>query len=179
MAQQLTIEQIGELITAIPDFPQKGILFRDIFPIFLNPNAVKTLVNEFVGAIQEKQPNATLIAGLDARGFLLGPMVAYELNIGFIPIRKKGKLPGETVVQAYEKEYGTDYFELQKNSVKAGDVVVVLDDLLATGGSAEAAHSLINKAGARVAGSVFIVELVDLKGRDRLSGDFVHSLFKY
>jgi adenine phosphoribosyltransferase len=115
------LEDVSKLITAIPDFPKPGILFRDVFPVFLNPDAVKLLIKELVSVL--KKYHLTKIAGLDARGFLLGPAVALELGIGFVPVRKRGKLPGKCLEQSYEKEYGTDYFEIQEGSLNETEYV--------------------------------------------------------
>ncbi|KAJ3302233.1 adenine phosphoribosyltransferase [Blyttiomyces sp. JEL0837] len=126
------VEFIRSKLRAIPDFPKKGILFQDIFPIFQDPLAVETLVTHIVHhLLSSGLPKIDVIVGLDARGFLLGPIIALRLGAAFVPVRKAGKLPGETTQVSYVKEYGTDFFEMQKGAVKPGQNVVILDDLIA------------------------------------------------
>ena len=191
----MELNEIGQLITAIPDFPQPGILFRDIFPVFANPQALKHMLDHLHVLISSSSlmKDIDMIAGLDARGFLFGPMLAMRMQVPFIPIRKKGKLPGRLHQVVYQKEYGVDHFELQADAIdqaKLGKVprVLIVDDLLATGGSADAATQLLEKAGAKVAGYAFLIELVDLNGAELLHGhhdtgvdrnELVLSLWKY
>eukprot|EP00158_Paraphelidium_tribonemae_P000871 Partr_v1_DN23573_c0_g1_i1_m14321 putative adenine phosphoribosyltransferase len=174
-----TTNDAKALITAIPDFPQPGILFRDIFPVFLNPLALEAVLDELYREISSANERIDMIAGLDARGFLIGPILALRLGCAFVPIRKKGKLPGDVHVVSYQKEYGVDSFEMQKNSIKPGDRVVIVDDLLATGGSASAGRDLVEAGGGLVTKFVFLIELLELKGRDKLIADKVYSLWKY
>ncbi|KAJ3149957.1 adenine phosphoribosyltransferase [Geranomyces variabilis] len=163
------VQLIKSLLKAIPDFPKQGILFQDIFPIFQDPTAVETLVTHIVHRITSTGLQPDVIVGLDARGFLLGPWIANRLKCAFVPVRKAGKLPGKTTRVGYEKEYGTDYFEMQAGAVKAGQRVVVLDDLIATGGSAKAAGDLIAQNGGTTIEYIFIVELTALKGAAKLN----------
>lgn len=152
-----------------PDFPEKGILFEDIMPIFANPQLHSDLVKALemhVKSAYKKTPD--VIVGLESRGFLFGPSLALALGAGFVPIRKKGKLPGQTETAAYEKEYGTDYFQIQSDGIQKGQTVVVVDDIMATGGSAAAAGSLVKKIGGELLGYVFLMELEFLHGRDKL-----------
>ncbi|KAI8823358.1 adenine phosphoribosyltransferase [Fimicolochytrium jonesii] len=173
------IAHIKSLLKAIPDFPKKGILFQDIFPIFQDPLAVETLVTNVVHHILSTGlPKIDVIVGLDARGFLLGPWIANRLGAAFVPVRKAGKLPGETTRVAYEKEYGTDYFEMQTGAIKKGQNVVVFDDLIATGGSAKAAGDLIAQNGGKTVEYIFIVELTALQGVTKLDAP-VYSLVQF
>ncbi|KAJ1673799.1 adenine phosphoribosyltransferase, partial [Spiromyces aspiralis] len=165
-----------------PDFPKKGILFRDIFPIFRQPAAVKALITHFAKYVKahiaaKGLDKIDVVVGLDARGFLLGPLLALELDSAFAPVRKSGKLPGEVVQFEYVKEYGTDAFEMQADAVKAGQNVVIVDDLLATGGSAGAAEKLVLQRGANVVLDLFVVELEELRGSENLVGT-VYSILK-
>jgi adenine phosphoribosyltransferase len=165
-------------IKEIPDFPKPGISFKDITPIFLKPDLVKRLLDQLEE--QAKAVNADVIAGIDARGFLLGPALAMHLGIPFIPIRKAGKLPRETVCAKYDLEYGTATVELHKEDVQKGQRVLIHDDLLATGGTAKAAASLIQDAGAKVCGFQFIVELDFLKDREVITKEAtVYSQVSY
>jgi len=172
------LKSITLLITEHPDFPQKGILFRDIFPIFRNPIAVEMLINRLLSHIFSCVGKPDVIVGLDSRGFLFGPILAVRAGAAFAPIRKKGKLPGEVVTESYQKEYGKDEFDLQKDAIKSGDKVLIVDDLLATGGTMEAAIKLVQKLGGIVLECLVVIELDALKGRDRLSSR-VHALLHY
>jgi len=168
------IELIKSKLGVHPDFPKKGIVFLDLFPILRDPIAFETLITHFIHHITSHTiPNAPgkkidVIVGLDARGFLLGPIIALRLGASFVPVRKAGKLPGETVSAIYEKEYGSDSFEIQMGAIKKGDNVVVIDDLIATGGSAKAAGELVAKAGGKTLEYLFVIGLAFLKGQDRL-----------
>ncbi|KAF9006458.1 phosphoribosyltransferase-like protein [Cyathus striatus] len=168
------VEFIKKHLTSHPDFPKKGIVFLDIFPIFRNPLAFEALITHFLhhltshtlGISQTNKIDA--IVGLDARGFLLGPIVALRLGAAFVPVRKRGKLPGQCISASYEKEYGIDSFEMQADAIKPGQNVVVIDDLLATGGSAKAAGELVAKQGGKTLEYLFIVELMFLQGASKL-----------
>lgn len=163
------IERVKSLIKDHPDFPKPGILFRDIFPVLRNPAVFQELLDVMAEQVKAKAPNVELIVGLESRGFLFGPSIALKLNCGFAPVRKKGKLPGEKESVTYALEYGTDIFEVQKEAFKPGQSVVIVDDLLATGGTMKAACELIQKVGANVVECLVVIELADLKGRDKLS----------
>jgi len=169
---------LHSLITAHPDFPLKGILFRDIFPIFRNPKATEILFTRLSFHLQSTYKRIDGIVGIDSRGFLIGPAVALRLNCAFIPIRKKGKLPGATLQCKYSKEYGSDGIEIAKSSISAGSNVVIMDDLLATGGTLEAAVSLVRAAGASVLECLVVIELGELNGRAKLDCN-VYSLLQY
>ncbi|ODQ54660.1 adenine phosphoribosyltransferase [Saitoella complicata NRRL Y-17804] len=162
------VEYLRSKLRQFNDFPSPGIIFEDILPIFQDPKAFKTLISTLAAHLRSAHPNLTTLIGLDARGFLFGPSLALELGVGFVPVRKQGKLPGPTISATYEKEYGQDVFEIQEGSVKEGDVVVVVDDIIATGGSAAAAGELVKKSGAKTVEYIFILELDFLKGREKL-----------
>ncbi len=169
--------QAEQLIRTIPDFPQPGILFRDITPVLQNPEAfaeIITLMADFA-----RKCGAEAIAGIESRGFIFGVALARELNIGFVPIRKKGKLPFDTVTQAYNLEYGVAEIEMHTDAVKPGQRILVVDDLLATGGTASAAVKLVEMVGGTVAGVAFMIELDFLEGRKHLPGFDVLSLIHY
>ncbi|KAH3900362.1 probable Adenine phosphoribosyltransferase [Saccharomycodes ludwigii] len=153
-----------------PNFPSKGILFEDFLPIFRSPQLFQKLIDAFILHFKEKFPNTKIdyIVGLEARGFLFGPSVSLALNCGFIPIRKQGKLPGEVVQATYIKEYGRDIFEMQAESMPAGCNIIIMDDIIATGGSALAAGELCKKLNANILEFAFIMELDFLKGREKL-----------
>lgn len=160
-------EFFRQAITQTPDFPKPGILFEDIFPIFTSPQHHEALIRAYELQIQELGV-PDVIVGLDARGFLIGPTLALRAGSKFVPVRKAGKLPGKLETVTYEKEYGADTFAIQTESIKPGDKVLVVDDLIATGGSAAAAGTLVKKCGGHLMGFIFIIELTGLKGRDKL-----------
>ncbi|KAJ7591144.1 phosphoribosyltransferase-like protein [Mycena floridula] len=165
------------------DFPKKGIVFLDFFPILRNPVAFETLITHFVHHLTSetvsKAPSGKIdvIVGLDARGFLLGPIIALRLGAAFVPVRKAGKLPGRCVSATYNKEYGTDSFEMQADAIQPGQTVVVVDDLIATGGSAKAAGELVTKLGGKTLEYLFVIELLFLQGASKLDAS-VYSLVK-
>lgn len=173
----MDIEFLKSKLVAIPDFPKPGIIFQDIFPIFKDPKATETLVNIIVHHITSSGLDIDVIVGLDSRGFLLGPWIANKLGISFVPVRKAGKLPGKTLKVGYEKEYGTDYFELSIDAIAQNSNVIILDDLIATGGSALAAAKLVKMAGANISKFIFFVELLDLKGKELLPAE-TYSVIK-
>ncbi|ORX81762.1 putative adenine phosphoribosyltransferase [Basidiobolus meristosporus CBS 931.73] len=159
------IERVKSLIRVIPDFPQKGIQFQDIFPVFQDPLAVEAIISHFVQHIlATHSKKVDVVVGLDARGFLFGPLIALRLGASFVPVRKAGKLPGENIKAIYEKEYGTDEFEMSVGAIKPESNVIVVDDLVATGGSAFAAGELVKKSGGNILEYLFMIELVDLNG---------------
>jgi len=153
-------------IRTVPDWPAPGVQFRDITPLLSTPRVFRVLIDEFVHRYFDVRPN--VIAGLDARGFIIGSVLAYELNLGFVPIRKKGKLPFTTVQESYELEYGSATVELHTDAVKPGDRVVLIDDLIATGGTMMAGRRLLEKLGAQVIEGAAIVDLPELGGSARL-----------
>lgn len=165
-AHALTADYIRDHIRTVPDWPAPGVQFRDITPLLQNPKVFRVLIDEFVHRYFDARPDA--IAGLDARGFIIGAVVAYELNVGFVPIRKKGKLPYTTVEENYELEYGSATVEMHTDAVKPGDRVVLIDDLIATGGTMTAGMRLLQKLGATVIEGAAIVDLPELGGSQRL-----------
>lgn len=171
------IEKIKSMIRNVPDFPKKGIMFRDITTALKDAQTLKLTVDEIYEAFKDEKID--YVAGIESRGFIYGMPLAYKLNCGFIPIRKPKKLPCEVISQEYELEYGTDKIEMHKDALKKGDRVLVVDDLLATGGTAEAAIKLVSQV-AEPVGIAFVIELEDLDGRKKLPKDIkVVSLVKY
>lgn len=161
----------------IVDFPKKGIIFRDITTAVKDAKALQFMVDFLVQQYEDKKID--YVAGIESRGFIFGAPLAYKLNVGFILIRKPGKLPADTISQEYELEYGTDKIEMHADAVEPGKNVLVIDDLLATGGTVDAACKLLKKAGANVVGAGFIIELSDLGGRKKLEGIDVTSMIQY
>ena len=159
-------DYIKQHIRTVPDWPSPGIQFRDITPLLSNPRVFRVLIDQFVHRYFDVRPD--VIAGLDARGFIIGSVVAYELNIGFVPIRKKGKLPFTTVAETYELEYGSATVEMHTDAVTPRDRVVLIDDLIATGGTMMAGRRLLERLGATVIEGAAIVELPELGGGERL-----------
>jgi len=171
------MESLKTLIRDIPDFPKKGILFKDITPLLKDGKSFRKSVDEIVHFFSKKKID--LVACVEARGFLLGSAVAYQLGAGIVPIRKKGKLPYKTRQVTYSLEYGEDTLELHEDAIQEGDNVLVVDDLLATGGTSSAVLELVKSTGGNVAGVVFLIELAELKGRNRLKGYPVSSLISF
>ena len=152
----------------VPDWPAPGVQFRDITPLLQNPRVFRVLIDAFVHRYMDPAVRPDVVAGLDARGFILGAVVAYELNVGFVPIRKKGKLPYTTVEETYELEYGSATVELHTDAVQPGQRVLLIDDLIATGGTMMAGWRLLEKLGATVTEGAAIVDLPELGGSERL-----------
>ena len=171
------MHDLKNLIRDIPDFPKKGIIFKDITPLLKDPSAFKKVVD----IISDKfsKDNIDLIAAIEARGFIIGGAVANNINKGFIPIRKVGKLPYKSYKMEYDLEYGTDIIEMHVDAIAKGDRVLIIDDLLATGGTAEGVVKLVERSGGIVAGIAFIVELEFLNGRKRLDGKKIFSMIKF
>ena len=155
-------------IRTVPDWPEKGVQFRDITPLLQNPRVFRVLIDAFVHRYMESGMRPDVVAGLDARGFILGSVVAYELGLGFVPIRKKGKLPFTTVEETYELEYGSATVELHTDAVQSGQRVLLIDDLIATGGTMMAGKKLLEKLGATVMEGAAIVDLPELNGSAKL-----------
>ena len=168
---------LKELVRDIPDFPKKGIIFKDITPLFLNPESLKEIIDKFSDHYKDKEID--VIVGVEARGFLIGPAIAINLNTGFVPIRKPGKLPYETASKTYQLEYGTDTVEVHKDAIKPDDKVLMVDDLLATGGTMAACCDLVGSLKGEVMGCAFIIELDFLNGRKALNNYDVFSLIQY
>lgn len=168
---------IKEKIRVIEGFPKAGISFKDITTLIKDGDAFRYTVEKIAGQLKEK--NIDIVVGPEARGFMIGAPVAYALGIGFVPIRKPGKLPADTLTVEYELEYGTDKLEIHKDAIKPGARVAIVDDLLATGGTILAVAKLIESLGGEIASINFIIELTDLKGRDKLKNYSVDSLIDY
>jgi adenine phosphoribosyltransferase len=160
---------IKKLIRTIPDHPKPGIQFRDITTLFLDPTGVRSAVTQLAAPFHDGQIQK--VAGVEARGFIFGLAVAMELDVGFVPVRKPGKLPWETVGEDYDLEYGTDRVEVHRDAIEEGERVLLVDDLIATGGTAEAAIRVIERVGGTVAACAFVIELPDLGGRSRVEGN--------
>lgn len=170
-------ETAKQLIRDIPDFPSPGILFRDITPVLQNPKAFREVVISMVECVKPMKPD--VIVGIESRGFMFGAPIALDLGVGFVPVRKKGKLPWETVQAEYTLEYGTNAVEIHRDALEPGMRVAIVDDLLATGGTARAAVQLVEELGAKVAGLSFLIELAFLDGRKMLEGYDICTLVKY
>ena len=166
MATTLTIEDVKNKIRAVKDFPKEGIIFRDITTGLKDAQTMRMMVDYLCD--QYKDCKIDYIAGIESRGFIFGMPMAYKLNCGFIPIRKPNKLPAQTIKESYELEYGTDTIEIHADAIEQGANVLVVDDLLATGGTAKAACNLVRKAGGNLIGAAFLIELADLNGREKL-----------
>lgn len=172
-----TDQDLKSTIRSIPDFPKKGIVFRDITTLLKDPKALTRVVDYFYGEYKDK--NVSKIVSIESRGFIFGAALAYKLNAGFVPIRKKGKLPAETVRQEYQLEYGADAMEIHADAIRPGDRIVIHDDLLATGGTIEAACKLVEKLKGEIVGLSFLIELSFLNGRRRLSRYPIQTLISY
>jgi len=168
---------LKDKIRVIEDFPAKGISFKDITTLLKDANGLKECINQMAGRF--KGVSVDLVVGPESRGFIFATPLAYLLGTGFVPVRKPGKLPAETIKFEYKLEYGTDSLEIHKDSIKPGQKVLIVDDLLATGGTMIAAAKLVEQLGGEVVGLGFLIELEDLKGRDKLSKYKVESLIKY
>ncbi|KAG5269962.1 hypothetical protein AALO_G00187090 [Alosa alosa] len=173
------LKRINESIRAFPDFPTKGILFRDICPILKDPKSLTAVIDLFEEYVRQNHQDVELLVGLDARGFLFGPLLAQRLGIGFSLVRKRGKLPGPTVSVAYDLEYSKAEAEIQEDAVAPGQKVLVIDDLLATGGTLNAACALMKKQQANVMGCLVVIEIKDLHGADKIKPHSVFSLVQY
>ncbi|MCI1723188.1 MAG: adenine phosphoribosyltransferase [Lachnospiraceae bacterium] len=171
------MKTIDDYIRTIPDFPEKGIMFRDITSVLQDADGLHLAIDEMQKKLEGC--DVDIIAGTESRGFIFGMPIAYNLHKPFVLIRKKGKLPCETVSQTYDLEYGEATIEMHKDSVKPGQKVAIIDDLIATGGTVEAAAKLVEKLGGEVVRMVFLIELAGLKGRERLSSYDVESVISY
>ncbi len=171
------MKKIEDYVISIPDFPEPGIIFRDITGILRDPDGLKLSIDKIQEMLKGVEFDAVL--GLESRGFIFGMPIAYNLHKAFIPVRKKGKLPRETVSAKYDLEYGTAEIEIHKEDLRPGMKVVIIDDLIATGGTVEAAVKLAESLGAEVVKIAFVMELAGLKGRERLKGYDVESVITY
>jgi adenine phosphoribosyltransferase len=170
-------DRLKKLIREVPDFPKKGILFYDITTLLKDKTGLATLIDKL--SEHYISQDIDLVLGMEARGFIFAPALAYRLNAGFVPVRKPGKLPAECVRYDYTLEYGTNTLEVHKDAIQKGQRVLIVDDLLATGGTAEATAKLAESLGAKIAGLGFVVELTFLNGRDKLKNYDVMSLLQY
>ncbi|MDO5402133.1 MAG: adenine phosphoribosyltransferase [Eubacteriales bacterium] len=171
------MKKVEDYVRSIPDFPEEGIIFRDVTSVIQDPDGLKLAVDGISNLI--KDIDFDVVVGPESRGFIFGVPVAYNFGKGFVPVRKKGKLPCETISADYELEYGTATIEIHKDAIKKGQKVVIVDDLIATGGTIEAIIKLVEELGGEVAGIAFLMELEGLKGRDKLKGYRVESVIKY
>ncbi len=171
------MEQLKAAIREIPDWPKKGILFYDVTTLLKNGQCFHEVVNALAAPYRDKQIDT--VVGIEARGFILAPTVAYGLKAGFVPVRKPGKLPAPTHKVTYELEYGTDTLEIHKDAIEPGQHVLIVDDLIATGGTAKAVAEVVEKMGGVIVGLAFMVELTALKGRQKLTNYKVTSVLKY
>ncbi len=170
-----TIESLTGIIRSVPDFPKPGILFRDITPLLANGPAFKSAVD----AMAAPYRNIDHVVSIESRGFIFGSPIAYALGAGLVPVRKVGRLPGNTLQEEYELEYGVNTVEIHSDAIKAGQRVIIVDDLLATGGTIRAAVNLVERLDAELVGISVLIELADLKGREKLAGQDVRSLIVY
>ncbi len=171
------MDDLKRYIREVPDFPKPGILFYDITTLLKDPGALRMTVDRFVWMFAAM--HADKVIGIDARGFMFAPIVAYNLNAGFVPVRKPGKLPASTAGNSYDLEYGSDRVEVHEDAIERGERVLIIDDLLATGGTAGATADLVSDLGGEIVGLGFICELTFLDGRERLKGHRVESLIQY
>lgn len=171
------MKKIEEYVRSIPDFPEKGIIFRDVTSVLGDAEGLKLAIDSMLSLLDGVEFD--VVAGTESRGFIFGVPIAYELGKPFVPIRKKGKLPCETISASYDLEYGSAEIEMHKDSIKPGQRVVLVDDLIATGGTVEACIRLVEELGGEVAKIIFLMELAGLKGRDKLGGYDVASVITY
>lgn len=171
------VEDLAKRIRDVVDFPKEGIVFKDITPLLLDPASLALAVEFLAQPYRGKKID--VVAGAESRGFIFGTAVAQSLSAGFVPIRKTGKLPSETETATYDLEYGTDALQIHVDAISKGDRVVMVDDLLATGGTMEACCDLVERLGGEIVGISFLIELTFLKGRDKLGGRPVHSILQF
>ncbi len=171
------LQTLKSKIRDIPDFPKPGIIFRDITPLVADPQALKLAISGLIEPFEGD--GVDVVAGMEARGFIFGSLAAWELGVGFVPLRKPGKLPYEVQRESYELEYGSASLEIHADAVQRGERVLLMDDLIATGGTAAASCHLLEKLGAQVVGCAFLIELDELNGRERLTRRRVHTLLHF
>ena len=171
------MKKLEEYVRSIPDFPEKGIIFRDVTSILQDADGLALAIDSMQALLDG--PDFDVIVGTESRGFIFGVPIAYNLHKPFVPVRKKGKLPCETISRTYDLEYGTATVEMHKDSIKPGQKVVIVDDLIATGGTIEASIAMVEALGGQVVKVIFLMELAGLKGRERLAGYDVASVIRY
>jgi len=170
-------ESIKSKIRTIPHWPKEGIMFRDITTLIKDPEGLRETIDLLYERYKDKKIDK--VVGIESRGFIFGAPLAYALGCGFIPVRKPGKLPAECVSEEYTLEYGTDKIEIHKDAISKGDRILIVDDLLATGGTMSATRNLVKKLGGKVVECAFIVDLIDLKGREKLDGENIYSVVEF
>lgn len=168
---------LKKFIRDVPDFPKAGIVFKDITTLLKDKEAFKYAIDKMIERF--KGENIDLVIGIESRGFIFGPILAYHLETGFVPVRKPGKLPAERVKESYDLEYGTDAVEIHKDAINPGDKILIVDDLLATGGTSQATAKMIEKIGGAIVGFAFLIELEFLKGRNKIKDYNIFSLITY
>jgi len=171
------MDDLKGFIREVPDFPKAGILFYDITTLLKDPLALRMTVDRFVWQFASKQVDK--VVGMESRGFMFGPIVAYNLNAGFVPVRKPGKLPAKAISETYDLEYGQDTLQMHEDAIEPGDRVLIVDDLIATGGTAAASAKLVEQRGGKVVGLGFVIELTFLAGRKKVDRYEVLSLIRY
>ncbi len=169
--------EIKNKIRTVPDWPIKGVMFRDITTLLQEPEVFRETIDQFYDRYKDMKLDK--IVGIDARGFIFGAPLAYKMNVGFVPVRKKGKLPYKTISAEYALEYGTDTIEMHEDGIKPGEKVLIIDDLIATGGTIEAAARLVEKLGGDIVELAFVVELPDLNGREKIQGYKIFTLTEF
>ena len=175
--KQENVSDIKKAIRTIPHFPKQGVMFRDITTLLQNPKAFKKVCDSFYKRYKDKKID--VVAGVESRGFIFGAILAYKLGVGFIPIRKPGKLPHKTIREEYELEYGKSAVEVHEDAIKKGQRVLIVDDLIATGGTIGAAIKLVEKLGGKIVECCFVVELPELKGREKIKGYSIFNLVEF
>ncbi len=171
------LETLKQAIRTVPDFPEPGIQFKDITPVLGHPELLRLAIEALLEPFQDQE--ITKVVGIESRGFILGGMLPHHLDAGFVPVRKKGKLPYQTLAESYQLEYGTDTIEMHIDAIEPGDRVLIHDDVIATGGTAEATIRLVERAGGEVVGCAFLIELTGLQGRKRLPAHVpVHTVLQ-
>jgi len=175
--KESSCENLSRCIRDIPDFPVEGIIFKDITTLLKDPQAFRQATELFLQRYRGQEIDQ--VVAIESRGFIFGAPIAYQLGVGFVPVRKLGKLPADTISQEYALEYGTACLEIHKDAIQKGQRILIVDDLLATGGSAQATVSLVEKLGGGIVSIAFLIELAFLKGRDKLKGHDIFSLIRY
>ncbi len=171
------MKTVADYVRTIPDFPEPGIMFRDVTSVIQDPDGLRLAIDKLEGLVQNE--DFDIVVGPESRGFIFGVPIAYNMHKSFVPVRKKGKLPCETIEQEYDLEYGSAVLEMHKDAIKPGQRVIIVDDLIATGGTIEAIIKLVERLGGKVVKIVFLMELEGLSGRERLKGYNVDSVVKY
>jgi adenine phosphoribosyltransferase len=171
------VESLRTYVRAVPDFPRPGVMFRDICPLLRSADALATAADLLAAPFLDR--GVDVVVGIESRGFIFGPLVARRLGAGFVPVRKKGKLPHDVLRESYDLEYGTDHVEMHVDAVRRGEAALIVDDVIATGGTARAACQLVERAGGEVSGLSFLIELQELCGRNRLPDRIVHAVMRF